>query len=153
MNRYLMTCAGLSMLATVSLPAMSAESVTIEGAAYQPVEVNGQRYYLKDSGSRTRAKRSTEEASASPGLFVGDVLRRDAVEPELKVNGGILVKASEPEAQAIAQRYGLVVQHNIGGVALLNAAGSTDLNQLAARLQQEGHEVQIELAGPLAQPN
>ncbi|MCU1717878.1 hypothetical protein [Pseudomonas sp. 5P_3.1_Bac2] len=153
MKHYFLTYGLLSMLAAVSLPAMSEESVSIEGATYQPVEVNGQRYYLKDSGTRTRTARSADGASASPGLYIGDIVRRDAVEPELRVNGGILVKASEPEAQAIAQRYGLQVQNNIGGIALLNATGSTDLRQLAARLQQEGHEVEIEVSGPLLRPN
>ncbi|WXL26255.1 hypothetical protein WG219_01855 [Ectopseudomonas mendocina] len=156
MKRYLMTCGLMTLLASVSFSVMGEEppaNVTINGVTYKTVEVNGQRYYMKDSGNSTRNKRSADNSSVEPGLFKGDVLLRNSIEPEHKISGGILIEVSEPEAQELAQRYGLELGRQVGGIALLKASASTDLNQLAARLRQEGYQVQIEVSAPLNRPN
>ncbi|WXL26252.1 hypothetical protein WG219_01840 [Ectopseudomonas mendocina] len=152
MKRYFMICGFMALMTAFSVTAVGEEIIKLNGSTYRGVEVNGERYYLKESGSRARAKRSTTDSPASPSLFIGDTLRRDIAEPDLKINGGVFVRVNEQEAQALAQQHGLIVINSIGGITLFEVGKTTDIGQLAGVLQREGYEVQIEMQAPLLVP-
>ena len=62
------------------------------------------------------------------------------------------MEADDSQAKAIANRHGLQFKQSSGGIALLEAKPSTDLNAIATRLKEEGVKVQIELSGTEQQP-
>ncbi|WP_109505160.1 hypothetical protein [Pseudomonas aeruginosa] len=153
MSYRIVTFTFATLLASISLQAMSNDSVTIDGKSYTAIEVNGQIYYSPDSVSENRrSRRSVDGQPPQRALYAGDVLLQGATGPELKASGTLLVESDAEQARALATRYGLHLRQSSGGIALLEAEPSTDLNQVAAQMRQEGLEVQVEITGQLLRP-
>ncbi|HEH9398969.1 TPA: hypothetical protein SIA35_000938 [Aeromonas sobria] len=141
-----------TLLAPLSGQLCAEESVTMDGKQYSTIEVNGQTYLIPDNGSKKRVARSLDSKAQQQTLRRGDVLMQGAASPELTVSGTLLVEADDASATALASRHGLSFKQSSGGIALLEAKPSTDLNAIASKLQSEGMKVQIELSGAEQQP-
>lgn len=141
-----------TLLAPLSGQLCAQESVTMDGKQYSTIEVNGQTYLIPDNGSKKRVARSLDSKVPQQTLRRGDVLMQGAASPELTVSGTLLVEADDTSAKALATRHGLNFKQSSGGIALLEAKPSTDLNAIATRLKEEGVKVQIELSGTEQQP-
>nr|AHJ81365.1 chaperone protein [Aeromonas enteropelogenes] len=152
MKQTMITLALASLLATATTYANAEESVTIDGKQYRTIEVNGQTYLTPDDGSKKRVTRSLDGKVPQQTLRRGDALLQGVASPELTVSGTLLVEADDNQAKAIANRHGLQFKQSSGGIALLEAKPSTDLNAIATRLKEEGVKVQIELSGTEQQP-
>ncbi|GAB5990580.1 serine protease chaperone [Aeromonas enteropelogenes] len=152
MKQTMITLALASLLATATTYASAEESVTIDGKQYRTIEVNGQTYLTPDDGSKKRVTRSLDGKVPQQTLRRGDALLQGVASPELTVSGTLLVEADDNQAKAIASRHGLQFKQSSGGIALLEAKPSTDLNAIATRLKEEGVKVQIELSGTEQQP-
>ncbi|MGY3967251.1 serine protease chaperone [Aeromonas enteropelogenes] len=152
MKQTMITLALASLLATATTYASAEESVTIDGKQYHTIEVNGQTYLTPNDGSKKRVTRSLDGKVPQQTLRRGDALLQGVASPELTVSGTLLVEADDSQAKAIANRHGLQFKQSSGGIALLEAKPSTDLNAIATRLKEEGVKVQIELSGTEQQP-
>ncbi|WP_439827122.1 serine protease chaperone [Aeromonas enteropelogenes] len=153
MKQTMITLALASLLATATTYTSAEESVTIDGKQYRTIEVNGQTYLTPDDGSKKRVTRSLDGKVPQQTLRRGDALLQGVASPELTVSGTLLVEADDSQAKEIASRHGLQFKQSSGGIALLEAKPSTDLNAIATRLKEEGVKVQIELSGTEQQPN
>ncbi|WP_421211221.1 serine protease chaperone [Aeromonas enteropelogenes] len=152
MKQTMITLALASLLATATTYASAEESVTIDGKQYRTIEVNGQTYLTPDDGNKKRVTRSLDGKMPQQTLRRGDALLQGVASPELTVSGTLLVEADDSQAKAIANRHGLQFKQSSGGIALLEAKPSTDLNAIATQLKEEGVKVQIELSGTEQQP-
>jgi hypothetical protein len=126
-----------TLLTSLAFSVQAATSITIDGKQYNTMEVDGETYILDDGNTLLRR---------------GHSLQAGVDGHQLVASGALLVEADDNKARALAKRYGLQFQQSIDGIALLEAPSTMDLNDVAAKIRQEGVEVEIELAGPKQRP-
>ncbi|WBA08207.1 hypothetical protein [Salinivibrio kushneri] len=102
------------------------------GVSAGTVQLNGKEYVVVETDSNAR-----NMSGEQMGVMVGDKVAVSAQSAPLTVTGSILVKASEANANQLAQKYGLDLVSYLDGVALLEATPGTNVAELEKALNQE----------------
>ncbi len=134
----------LALLALISGASWAAADFSLEkpvnGAA---LEVNGQTFY-KQSSDKVSARMA--RSLSLPTLQIGDQIQSEQDLQPAVVNGGLLVKLSDPsQVHALASAYGLKFKFRTDDIFLLQAAQGTELLQLLEKVQADSRVKQAQL--------
>lgn len=112
------------------ITALAAMALTM-GVSAATVELNGERYVVVDTADNGRNMNGEQI-----GVMVGDKVALSTQSTPLTVTGSILVKASEVQADQLADQYGLELVSYMDGVALLEASPGVNVLALEKALNQ-----------------
>ncbi|CCN47823.1 conserved hypothetical protein [Vibrio nigripulchritudo MADA3029] len=122
--------------------------IGISAASGEKVLINGQTFFKEKSFSLLRFLGFDSTAE----VYAGDALIDEAGIETHKASGVILVRASQGQAKALANEYGLEVVSQAGSISVLKASTSTELLGLASKLEAKGVALQLELVNNAQQP-